>query len=175
MACLDRISQWDIGQSPFDRLIAFEVYDGATSGMVFCSGGAEALRFSLAAWDERQEARVFTLAPIAAEDATEVVKILTGLIAPRWPEWWLGQPRNHNARRAVDAAISRLVGRSQGERWVVLTEDLLKGPGKSVGVPHGLQRRRFESLSARDSPDAEVSKGTFAEWVGFMERATTGL
>ena len=57
----------------YDRLIAFETYDGPTTGVVFLEGSTEGFVFRLLAWDERQQRRVFSLSEIDANEGRDVI------------------------------------------------------------------------------------------------------
>ena len=171
--CLNRGSTWGRGESPFDRVIAFEVYDGPTTGVAFCKGGDDAVLFRLLAWDESQVMRVFGLAPLPAQVGTRLLEALTNADHPQWPEWWLKRSPAPEAARAVDQAVSEVLDRGGQTRWVVVTEDLLGGSARLARIVEGAHRQEFERLSRRGSPDSEVSEGSFADWLRFVEDTTT--
>jgi hypothetical protein len=171
-SCLDRASSFSSGVSPFDRLIAFEVYDGPTTGVAFCRGSDDPVLFRLLAWDEAQVMRVFSLAPLTVDDGVALLTTLSRVDAPRWPEWWVKGPATSEAARRMEETVSRMLSRAGPDAFVVVTKDLLGAYRGALRIAGGAQRQEFERLSNRASPDEEVTDGSFEEWLKFIDDYT---
>lgn len=168
--CLERILD-DGARSPFTRLVATEIYDGPTAGLVICDITNESYVFRLQAWDDDQKRRVFSLAALDDLNATELLASLRSAEEPRWPEWWLGAPPDNEKRALVNEALTRALSAAGPVVAVLVTDDLLGTieTAARIEIMHG--RLRLESLSRRGVPDAEVSQGSFADWLQFIREA----
>ena len=171
--CLDRTTTWTSGRSPLGRLVAYDVYDGPVAGVALCRTDAASLLFRMQSWDERQRARVFSMAPVPERDVTDFLSRLAELGTPRWPEWWLPAPPDAETRQLIDSAAAQLQARAGQVEWIILTDDLLGGSGRCVHIVGPSLRSACEALSRRATPNAEVSEGSFDQWLDLIERASS--
>jgi hypothetical protein len=169
-SCLEQFSRANVAGTPFTRLLAFDVYDGPVSGLVFCGAAREAFVFRLMAWDEQQERRVFGIAPLAGDIAGRVISVLAEIQSPRWPEWWLNPPPDERLRRQVDGAIAEAVGGAGPVVGVALSTNLLGEIERLVTLTSESRVREFQALSRRVADSAEVSDSPYADWLRFLDR-----
>lgn len=155
--------------SPFDRLLAWELYDGPVSGLVFCTD-REAYLFDLMAWDEEQRVRVFSLSTISHASVSVVLEGLAEIESPRWPEWWIKGSGDSAGTAKLQQLIRDARAATSPAAWVVVTADLLHDISMRADLKDGDIARRFGALSQRANPEDEVRVGSFSEWV---ELATT--
>jgi hypothetical protein len=170
-SCLDAAGRSHSLKSPFDRLLAVEVYDGPTAGIVFCRDGKGALVFRLLAWDERQDLRAFALAPLAMSVAVELIALVSRLEPERWPEWWLKAP---GVDSAVTHQIDEMLARSSEPEFLVITSSLLGTLEYCRGFGKGPEQEEFSMLARRDNERDEVSITPFAMWVDLAARGQLG-
>lgn len=114
--------------SPFDRLVATGYYDGPTDGLVECGTCGRLYAFEKIDWDDGQNLRIFSLAPVGGsfadiEDHASV--------KPGWPTWIL------NADGEVGELVQQASASSSRAEFVVASRDLLKVV--EVWSPAGLQ------------------------------------
>jgi hypothetical protein len=94
---------------PFGRFVSLGYYDGTTSGVAQCSDCSSTFRYELAAWDSRQNIRVYSIASLPRNSFDTVVKLLSAVDEPRWPFWYpklSSEPSPLNV--AIDAELSRV-------------------------------------------------------------------
>ena len=164
--CLDSLFE---GESPFDRLIAFEVYDGPIVGVVLCCSGGDAGFFRLLAWDDSQERRVFALSPLPQVQLVALVSALAETQDARWPEWWLGYLDEPTARAKVADAILEVSSEAGATTHVVVSKNLLSEIEGVTALTGDAERSQYERLSKRSEPSAEVSDAPFVEWLAFID------
>ena len=153
-------------QSPFRRLIAFELYDGPVSGLVECESTGECLLFQLLAWDHKHHDRVFSLTPIGTEVARELIAALGELDDPTWPEWWL----DANDSPEKEAAMTRLIEgawQAAGRACCVIIASSLLGRPKGLRVIAEEERASFDDLR-RMPPGSAPSDPAFESWQRFV-------
>lgn len=122
--CADLLDQRGV-ISPFSKVIAFAYYDGPTRGVAQCSVCASAYKYDMVAWDERQDVRVYVLAPISKEVFVEIVNILSESDLPNWPVW---VPRWEfafgNKESSTNGKIEGLLSSASRCKYVLSTEDI---------------------------------------------------
>lgn len=111
--------------SPFGRIVALGHYDGPTSGVAECRDCPEAYRFEMLAWDAGQDLRVYSLAPLPPDSATELIRAIGAPNPPHWPVWvptwrFASREREQGAQREVD----RVLNRADPARFVIASADL---------------------------------------------------
>lgn len=107
-------------RSPFSRLIAVGYYDGPTDGVVECGWCKATYWFEKLDWDDWQNVRVFSIAPVVCDGLDDLANI-SGAAAPRWPSWALV-----GAIKPEFSAKLEALRQSATERaFVVATRDLL--------------------------------------------------
>src|SRR4028119_1803694 len=147
----------------FDRLVAFTVYDGPISGLVFAQLSREVFYFRLLAWDAQQRQRVFSLAAVEPSRANAVIDQLIAHESPYWPEWWV------QSAPGSTPAITSIVASRGPDVAVLITADLLGDTHQWLDITP-LNREEFEQLSARESEDDEVAAASFERWESFLAR-----
>jgi hypothetical protein len=165
LQCLNQLSP---GKSPFDRLVAFDVYDGPATGVVFCRESGEAGLFRLLAWDDRQRRRVFEVSPIDSSAVADLVTTLSETQVARWPEWWLAHLPTESEERKAAAAIARAVATVNSPSHIIVSEDLLGEIADAAELSSDDKREIYRRMNVRSTPDAEVTDTSFDEWVAFV-------
>lgn len=160
------VPQWHQAKLSYDRLIAFETYDGPTLGIVFREGSSKGMVFRLLAWDERRKRRVFSLSPTNAVEGENLIAGLSRVEAPHFPDWWL---RSAYDTHGLSDAIQLILSPTRLVDWVVLSENLLKEISAGVSLESYRRRREFDKLSERTPSDAEVTNASFETWVAFLD------
>ena len=124
--------------SPFSKIIAFGYDDGPTSGIVRCTGCAEAYRFDVlasdvdgiydfAAWDRGEELRIFSLSRLSEGAFERAVDVLSTAEAPRWPVWVPGvYPHLPTLDRLVDTDIASILAGADRPCLIVAAAGLLQ-------------------------------------------------
>jgi hypothetical protein len=167
LACLEQLLP--VGSpSPFERLIAFGIYDGPTSGIIFCRDSQEPFLFRLLAWDERQKQRVFSLAVLDGLVVTETVRQLEGLEPANWPEWWLSGKWQGDEQVRVRAMLTSLTTSTAHVKAVVVSEQLLHVIQRARRISTPAEEAMFRRMNVRQSDEAEVTDSTFEEWLNFV-------
>ncbi len=166
-SCLATLPINDARQSPFTRLIAFRVYDGPVMGLAQCEASDESFMFRLLSWDAQQVYRIYSLSPIDRGIVEMALAVLSSVETPRWPEWWLGAAPDRVSRDLVDGVVQSLVARAKEPVAVVMAEDLGKLLLRAVLLDAD-NLPQFTRLSRFDSSEAEVSEGSFHEWLIFL-------
>lgn len=159
------------GQVRFERLVAFDVYDGPVTGVAFEKGTREPFYFSLQAWDDSQERRVFALSRIESAVVEAELATLAALVEPRWPEWWLQMAESGDQQQAVRRCIRSISAASQVAEMIVLTKNLLLGADAVLPLRNPAHRDDFAKLSRRSRADQEVADAPYNEWLRFMQHA----
>ena len=143
--CLEQLVTARPVRSPFDRLVALDIYDGPVSGVAFCADGSEAL-FRLQAWDDHQRTRVYAMSSVGRGAASAVLEIVSQYEKPRWPEWWIAQRAPDERRReSLANAIQSLWSAATAPSYLVVSNALLEtidlgarvDPGDQLSVHMG--------------------------------------
>src|SRR2546430_705384 len=82
--------------SPFSKIIALGWFDGPTSGVIQCGQCSASYKFNTvardfsgnfdqAAWDQGEEIRILTLAPLPMQGFERLVNVLLQEKVPNWP------------------------------------------------------------------------------------------
>ncbi len=153
----------------FERLIAFDIYDGPITGVVFERGTLEPLLFRLESWDESQKQRAFSLSPLEKRVVDAQLAELTQLLQPRWPEWWLQLTEDVESRQKVHRVIVAITESAREVASLVLADDLMSGVEKHLRLSAPDARAEFNLLRHRSEVGQEVSDAPFEAWVRFLE------
>jgi hypothetical protein len=74
--------------SPFSRMVELDYYDGPVSGALQCRVCLATYRFEMLDWDDKQEVRIFSLAPLPQDAFAQVVRedaeFPKGSLPPEW-------------------------------------------------------------------------------------------
>lgn len=152
----------------FNRLLAFQVYDGPTSGVVFDKDTDEPFYFSLQAWDENQECRVFALSRLDKAAVERAIAALSALVQPRWPEWWLQLAEGAEQREQIERHVESIATAAPEAEAIVLTKDLLRGADLFRPLLGAIPRSEFAKLSRRTHSAQEVADSPYIEWLHFL-------
>jgi hypothetical protein len=155
----------------FNRLVAFQVYDGPTSGVVFDKATNEPFYFSLQAWDENQERRVFALSRLDKAFVERAIAALSALVEPRWPEWWLQLADAADQREQIEWHMESIATTAPDAEAIVLTKDLLQGAELFRPLLGAIPRSEFAKLSRRTDSVQEVADAPYLEWLHFLQDA----
>ena len=149
--------------SPVTRLIAMEVYDGPTTGLMQ-SGAGTWYWFEMVAWDDQCLRRAFLVREIGNAAAEKLAAVLAQIDSPRTPEWWL--KAGPLGRAALDVALLELNAQEAAPSFVAISSDLLR----SIEVlrPVGTETGAVNKLNER-APGAEISRTPFEVWSAFAE------
>jgi hypothetical protein len=155
------------GPSPFDRLVAYEIYDGPTHGVAIHSKNGDAFLFEMVAWDDKQTRRVFGLAPLQHELSHSLVRSLSQIEQPRWPEWWIraGAPQ---AELEISTAVAIAREGAGLPAWVVITSGLLGQLDQVCELKPRSVLDEYQRRRALEAADAEVPLTTFESWRAFV-------
>jgi hypothetical protein len=107
-------------KSPFARIIATGFYDGPTGGLIECDSCKTVYSFGKLDWDDQQDMRVFSLAPVPAVRFDVLVPSVLASDA-KWPVWVLIE----KGLSTVSETVSRLQSSADPIEFVVATRDLL--------------------------------------------------
>jgi hypothetical protein len=122
--CADLLDRRDL-ISPFSKIIALGYYDGPTRGVTLCSICSSGYKYDMVAWDERQDVRVYVLAPISKEVFDEIANVLFESDPPKWPVWvpkWEFTSREKEA--STNDKIEGLLRSAGKGKYVLSTEDI---------------------------------------------------
>jgi hypothetical protein len=153
----------------FSRLIAFDVFDGPIAGVAFSDATSEAARFRLMAWDDSATRRIFALYPLSFELATETIDLISSIVEPRWPEWWLQRTDDASNRARVADAVSALERASPSATALLLATHFPDRWELHCSLRSEDQRLEFQELSKRSSASQEVTDASFARWLQFVQ------
>lgn len=170
--CIEKLSETGPSVSPFERLLAFDVYDGPTSGLVICPDGDDVFFFRMLAWDEERDRRVFSLSRVPTEVVKWVIALLESFETPRWPEWWLRADWNEEQRRRADQALARIISEAGPVEWVVVCTRMLESIEFAKRIRTEAQRASLERMSKRSTEEAEVSELPFSKWLELVAEVT---
>ena len=84
--CHEFVNGWT-GISPFARSIVLGYYDGPTHGVTKCSACGADYEFSLLAWDEGQDERVFEFWTMRRGAFARVESQAKAELRPEYPQW----------------------------------------------------------------------------------------
>jgi hypothetical protein len=87
MTCCKQLETAAGATSPFGRMIALGFYDGPTGGVAECAYCHAEYVFEMLDWDDGQDVRVFSFAPLPAGSFEQVVSACPQSNAPPWPVW----------------------------------------------------------------------------------------
>lgn len=148
------------GDSPFDRILVVEWYDGPTSGVAVCADCGAEYTFRMAAWDDAHEQRVYALSRLPNGSLTQLVDACKGAGMPRWPVWWPAIFASDQARSEAWSAANRILESSGDTQFVIASRDLTH----TIDACRRL-RNSSESESARSLQEREAA---FVEWMTFL-------
>ena len=142
-------------RSPFNKIIIFGYYDGATSGVAQCGNCSIAYRFEIVAWDSNQENRIYSLAAIDSETFNSIVRIMSKLGTPQWPcwipRWEFGSDEEEKHTRY---SLDLLLQRASRANLVIATDHI----EKEILLCREIEADAFDQLTNTVYPDPRVSK-----------------
>jgi hypothetical protein len=141
MECCKRLTDGTVEAMPFARTIATDYYDGPTEGFTECSQCGQTYSFRKLDWDDTQDLRIVSFAPI-------VVKL--GQIATR-----LGVNLERPVVRPVALPLPESV-----ERFI---QELLTQRPTRVAAIEG-----WPGQSSRWRNVAEIDVNTVSDWFSFL-------
>lgn len=153
----------------FDRLVAFEVYDGPVSGVVFTKGTDEPFYFTLQAWDEKHVRRVFSLSKVDRPTVERAIAALSALAQPRWPEWWLQRAEAAGQQGQIERLVESVAAAATEVDSVMLTRDILRSSEQFVIIRGDKRREEFLALSRRTHSEQEVTDSPYDAWLRIFE------
>jgi hypothetical protein len=160
--CCQKISGLQNQKSPFQKIIAFGYYDGPTAGAAQCAECLESYKYDLLAWDENQDIRVYSFAPLPSQSFQQIVKECSVLGEPRWPIWcptWEFDLKETEER--VEAEIKRILSRA-GQVEFVLASENLAGDILSLKRLTDKDQSKFQNFaSAKDQNNIQ-------DWLAFL-------
>ncbi len=100
------------GKSPFQKMIIEGFYDGPTSGLVQCEVCSASYRFLMVDWDDRQDVRVLSLAPLPVQSFDRVVSIISEVEPVPWPMLYPWRIPSDDLREFVEVRIKEIVDKA---------------------------------------------------------------
>ena len=159
--------------SPFARIIFDGYYDGPTSGLAECGVCYAAYAFSLLAWDERQDVRIFKLMPLKSPVFACTIDLLTSRLhlgPPRWPILGTWSKRMSPAELSeVSDEIETIFASAGDPVYVVATEDL----SKKIISAGSLSSEEIARARSTDLETAEIFNADWTFWSARLGLAST--
>jgi len=168
MSCFDSLFGGKSIETPFERVLALDVYAGPVRGVAFCRDRREAYLFRLLAWDSQQENRIFSLSAVPVQSVDRLIAFIAQFESPRWPEWWVRGGFGDEGLAKLDAEIMSLEREAAPVDVIVMSKNLLQHL-RVKRLVSAEQKGAFERLSVRSPTSAEVTDAPFAEWVAFLD------
>lgn len=111
------------------KMIILDYYDGPVSGVAECEQDGQAYCFDMLDWDDQQDVRIFSLAPLASESFNRVVHLCSRQEEPRWPLWVPTRPEDFPASEAEKFwfAIAETLKDAGPPEWIVAWRDFGEG------------------------------------------------
>jgi hypothetical protein len=107
--------------SPFVRVVATGYYDGPTDGLVECGSCGTLYEFCKLDWDEGQDMRIFSLAPVPGRTLSEIEQSASGRVTPTRPTWVL----TGEFDKEIEVVVQSIVAAASDAEFVIATENLL--------------------------------------------------
>ena len=146
------------------RMIAFGFYDGPVSGVLYDLGTSLAWRFTMIDWDDRQEVRVFAMAPLPDDAFKEIVDALSQYEPPKSPFWFpLFNYSDNEIKHAVERKIDEAIARAAGVNHIIVTSRW----GDTILAERSVKKDALPSIQACDSTTGFDSTGGWLELFGF--------
>lgn len=103
-----------LAKSQFNKIIVTDYYDGPLSGYCLGSVNLECYFFSMVAWHQLHDMRLYAIAELAPDDFAELENQLTRLTYhPNYPLWvleWKEDPRIRDECEAVLSDAKEKIG-----------------------------------------------------------------
>lgn len=150
-------------KSPFQQVIAFGYYDGPTAGVAQCAACEQAYKYDLLAWDENQDVRVYSFAPLPAQSFQQIVKACSVLGEPRWPVWvpkW--EIEQKETEEKVESEVEQALAGAGQVEIILAAEDL-------VGDILALKRLAPADVSRFQALASAGNQNNLQEWLAFLE------
>lgn len=113
--------------SPFTKSVILDYYDGAVSGVTKCAICSDAFRFEMLEWDKRQNFRAFELRSLHPKLVASLVRLLTKVEPPRWPQWVPIIKLPVTEANQLNEKIKKiLAGAEKKKGYIVISTDLAK-------------------------------------------------
>jgi hypothetical protein len=112
---------------PSAKVLAFEYYDGPTSGVLRCEVCSSVWRFEMIDSDDAIKQRVFALAPMPETSFDELVQVNLRFGEPRWPIWaptWRFE--NEEQGREVESLVDRVLSTAHLVQSVIVSAGILQ-------------------------------------------------
>jgi hypothetical protein len=146
------------GHCPFGQTVVLGYYDGPTAGLTRCPECARAYRFDLLDWDDEQDVRIFSIAPVPLDAFDAVLKACPQSAEPKqaiWvPRWEFA---SESQQEAANAAIERALNRAEPVEAAVAVAD---------GLGRILAERRIGATDLAEVKD-------WFEFLGLPRRRST--
>lgn len=153
--CCEHLQHTATFASPLARIIVVEWHDGPVTGAAVCGECGAELAFRMAAWDDEQTMRVYTLADLPKGQFEKLLNIFGVAGQPNWPVWWPAHFPSENERDRAWRRAQSLLASAAAPTCVVATEALESTILKSSPLPSGeemptsLDRTAFEWWMSR--------------------------
>jgi hypothetical protein len=128
------------GGPPFGRIVVTGYYDGPTEGVVECAACGMCFAFVLLDWDEQQDLRIFSLAPLP--ERFDVLMQRAGLQATQDRTVLIGTSYLESA-----GTLRKLLQSAAAPTLAIATRNMLDGVIKSMPFPSRAVPDWFVELS----------------------------
>src|SRR6266404_64464 len=146
------------------RMIAFDFYDGPVSGVMNDLDTNRAWRFTMIDWDDRQEVRVFAMAPLPKDAFQKIVDALSQYEPPKSPFWFpLFNYSDLEIKHAVERKIDEAIASAAGVTHIIVTSRW----GDTILAERSVEKDNLPSIQACDSTTGFDSTGGWLELFGF--------
>ena len=146
------------------RMIAFDFYDGPVSGVMHDLGSNRAWKFMMIDWDDRQELRVFAMAPLPEDAFNKIVDVLSQYEPPKSPFWVpLFNYSDNEIKQAVEREIDEAIARASGISHVIA----MSRWGDTILAERSIEIHELPWIQAWDSTTGFISSPGWLELFGF--------
>lgn len=127
-------------------------------------GTNRAWRFTMIDWDDRQEVRVFAMAPLPEDAFNRIVDALSQYEPQKSPVWVpLFNYPNAEIRHAVERKIDEAIARTSGVSHVIATSRW----GDTILAERSIEKDDLPSIQPCDSTTGYDCSGGWLELFGF--------
>lgn len=142
--CCKQLASVTDSASPFSVVVALGYYDGPTSGVAECAQCKLAYRFDMLDWDEGQDIRIYSLAPLPPDSWDNLTKLLPDSLRPGsvWVPNWIFEStaKETETQQKIDRILE-----GAGPIQLVIASD-----GLTKSVPRARQVGAQDLIAGRD-------------------------
>lgn len=138
VVCCQQLITGSPTNAPFTRILVFDYYDGALSGVMQCGFCKQTYRFDFLDWGDGQDIRVMSLGRLPKGTLETLARTIgeASECTPHWPVWvapW--QFPSETLKAQTETTVTEMLARAEPPEMVIATDPWIAQVFAARGLP----------------------------------------